>query len=71
MAGSARGADAGPGHSQGLTSSAVRLDRDGSITREVGFEPGAEPHGIALGPDRSVWIALETGTLIHLTESEP
>ena len=38
---------------------------------EVGFEPGAEPHGIALGPDLSVWIALATGTLIHLTESEP
>jgi len=46
-------------------------DRDGSITQEVGFEPGAEPHGIALGPDRSVWIALETGTVINLTESEP
>jgi virginiamycin B lyase len=50
-------------------SSAVRLDRDGGIAQEVGFEPGAEPHEIALGPDRSVWIALETGTLVHLTES--
>ena len=28
------------------------------------------PHGIALGPGRSVWIALEAGTLIHLTESD-
>ena len=51
-------------------SSAVQLDRDGSITQEIGFEPGAEPHGIALGPGRSVWIALEAGTLIHLTESD-
>ena len=52
-----------------VTDSAVRLDQHGSITQEIGFDPGAEPHGIALGPGRSVWIALEAGTLIHLTES--
>jgi virginiamycin B lyase len=51
-------------------SSAVRLDQHGSITQEIGFEPGAEPHGIALGLGRSVWIALEAGTLIHLTEPD-
>jgi len=35
------------------------------------YEVGPGAYGIALGPDRSVWIALETGTLIRLTESEP
>ena len=65
--------EVGPGAygvARGRPSSAVRLDQHGSITQEIGFEPGAEPHGIALGPGRSVWIALEAGALIHLTESD-
>jgi virginiamycin B lyase len=51
----------------------ARVGPDGQVSQvsldNAQGEPGAEPHGIALGPGRSVWIALETGTLIHLTES--
>ena len=48
-------------------SSVVRLDRDGGLAEEISFQPGSEPHGIALGPDGSVWVALEAGSLAHLT----
>jgi hypothetical protein len=34
------------------------------------YEVGPGAYGVALGADGAAWIALETGTLIHLTESE-
>ena len=40
---------------------------DGGLAEEISFPPGSEPHGIALGPGGSVWVALETGSLAHLT----
>jgi virginiamycin B lyase len=50
------------------TSSVVRLDGDGALAGETSFEPGAEPHGIALAPDETAWVALEAGTLAHLAD---
>jgi virginiamycin B lyase len=47
--------------------SIVRLDPEGNLIENVSFQPGAEPHGIALAPDGSPWVALESGSLAHLT----
>ena len=47
------------------------IERSIEGDRVIAINGQAVRNGIALGPDRSVWIALETGTLIHLTESEP
>lgn len=47
-------------------SSAVRLDQQGHVVDEAHFTPGAEPHGLAIAADDSVWVALETGSLAHL-----
>ncbi|HEX3955517.1 MAG TPA: virginiamycin B lyase, partial [Trebonia sp.] len=47
-------------------SAAIRLDRDRRPAEVASFRPGAEPHGIALGRDGFVWVALEAGTLAGL-----
>jgi virginiamycin B lyase len=44
----------------------VRLDRHGRLVEQASFRPGAEPHGIALSSDGTVWVALEAGTLARL-----
>ena len=49
------------------TASIVRLDRDGGIIAEESFKPGAEPHGLAIATDGSLWVALEAGSVAHLT----
>jgi virginiamycin B lyase len=48
-------------------SSIVRLDRDGRLVDEISFHPGAEPHGLAIAADGALWVALEVGSLAHLT----
>ena len=47
----------------------MRLDRDGRVVDEVAFRPEAEPHGLALADDGSLWVALEAGFLAHITRS--
>jgi virginiamycin B lyase len=49
------------------TSSVVRLDADGRLAEEISFQAGAEPHGLALAPGGTPWVALEAGYLAHLT----
>ena len=48
-------------------SSVVRLDVKGRLAEEISFQAGAEPHGLALAPDGTPWVALEAGLLAHLT----
>lgn len=48
------------------SSAAIRLDRQGRIIDQAQFTPGTEPHGLAIAPDNSVWVALEAGLLAHL-----
>jgi len=47
-----------------------RVDPAGTVSSMPALTPDGSPYGLCAGPDRSVWIALETGTLIHLTESD-
>lgn len=49
------------------SSSAVRLDRQGRVVDEAQFSAGGEPHGVAIAADDSVWVALQSGFLAHIT----
>jgi NADPH:quinone reductase-like Zn-dependent oxidoreductase len=46
--------------------SVVRLGQDGRLAGETSFQPGAEPHGLALAADGTPWVALKAGFLAHL-----
>jgi len=52
-----------------------RITTDGAIDEhplprlpvEGDGEPGkAEPHGLTVGPDGAIWVALEAGALVRL-----
>lgn len=45
------------------SSAVVRLDEHGTVTAQHRFEAGDEPHGLAIGPDGSLLVALESGFL--------
>ena len=47
------------------------VDSEGRIHRYELPMPGAEPHGIALGPDGALWAALEAGSLARLAPPQP
>lgn len=42
----------------------ARLGPDGGVS-EVAL-PGAEPHGLTVGPDGVLWVALESGALARV-----
>jgi virginiamycin B lyase len=41
------------------------IDANGRV-EHAALAPGSEPHGLALGPDGAVWVALEAGSLVRL-----
>jgi virginiamycin B lyase len=36
------------------------------VVEEISFGEGSEPHGLAVGADGEVWVALEIGVLAHI-----
>jgi virginiamycin B lyase len=48
------------------TGSAVGLDASGAVVDQVAFGKGSEPHGLAVTPDRNLWVALETGARAYV-----
>jgi len=48
------------------SSAIVEFDNHGQTVTEISFTAGAEPHGLAIAPDGSIWVALEKGTLAHV-----
>lgn len=46
--------------------SLVKLDASGIVTQSVELGASSEPHGLALDDDGSVWVALETGSVVHV-----
>lgn len=49
------------------TSALVHIGPYGQIIEVAEFDADGEPHGVALAADQSVWVALEKGTLAHVT----
>jgi virginiamycin B lyase len=45
----------------------ARLDANGNIIAQFTLGKGSEPHGLAVDTDGSVWVALEKGSLAHVT----
>lgn len=43
-----------------------RIGLDGEFRHYDLPTPAAEPHGITVGADRTVWAVLEIGTIAHL-----
>jgi virginiamycin B lyase len=43
-----------------------RITPDGDIETHPLAGPASEPHGITVGPDGALWVALETGSIAHL-----
>jgi len=33
----------------------------------IDLPQGSEPHGMAIGPDDALWVALESGAVIRIT----
>lgn len=58
-----RGELAGVGPDRTLWYTLLAADR----VDEISFQPGAEPHGLAIASDDTLWVALEAGSLAHLT----
>lgn len=50
-----------------MSSSIVHVDRDGRVVEQVALRSAAEPHGLALAADGTIWVALEAGFLAHVT----
>jgi virginiamycin B lyase len=48
-------------------SSLVRLDERGAVTATHELGEGVEPHGVALAPDGTVLVALESGEVVSLS----
>lgn len=44
----------------------AHVTADGELTVHDVLRDGDEPHGVAVGPDRRVWTALESGALAVL-----
>ena len=51
--------------SQWGSDSVAHVSADGQV-REVALPAGSEPHGLAIGPDGALWVALETGSVARI-----
>ena len=48
------------------TVSRIRRSDEGEIA-EIELPAASEPHGLAIGPDGALWVALEAGALLRFT----
>jgi virginiamycin B lyase len=44
----------------------ARVSGDGSEVVTIDLPPGSEPHGLAIGPEGALWIALESGFVLRM-----
>ena len=44
----------------------AHISDEGEIAT-LDLPPGSEPHGLAIGPDGALWVALEAGGVIRIT----
>ena len=49
------------------TDAVAQVDADGELALHPLPDRESEPHGIAVAPDGSVWVALESGVLVQLS----
>jgi virginiamycin B lyase len=47
------------------SSQIVHVSDDGELA-ELPLPPGSEPHGLAIGPDDALWVALESGSVLRI-----
>ena len=44
----------------------ARVSGDGSDVVTIDLPPGSEPHGLAIGPEGALWVALESGFVLRM-----
>jgi virginiamycin B lyase len=47
------------------SSQLARVSADGEIVT-IDLPPGSEPHGLAIGPEGALWVALESGFVVRM-----
>lgn len=51
------------------TSRIAHITTDGDVN-EIALPASSEPHGLTIGPDGALWVALETGTITQVRDIE-
>ncbi|MGH3828059.1 MAG: virginiamycin B lyase family protein, partial [Pseudonocardiaceae bacterium] len=57
--------DGGCWFTEWASSRVAHITNDGKV-REIALPASSEPHGLTIGPDGALWVALEAGAVIRI-----